>query len=46
MTKSQKQIELSEAFLPLGFGIWSLGFDWDVAPWSLGFRAIGTHRSF
>jgi hypothetical protein len=30
-----KKISRAEAFLPLGFGAWSLGFDWDLAPWSL-----------
>jgi hypothetical protein len=35
MTKFQTNARPSKAPLFLGVGAWSLGFDWDLAPWSL-----------
>jgi len=26
-------VDESDSDRPLGFGHWSLGFDWDLAPW-------------
>jgi hypothetical protein len=37
MTKSRSVFAAKSS---LGIGHWSLGFDWDLGPWSLGFRSI------
>jgi hypothetical protein len=31
-------VVISKDAPPLGFGSWSLGFDWVLEPWDLGFR--------
>jgi hypothetical protein len=43
MTKPQilKEEGFCQVFLLLVFGHWNLGFDWDLAPWSLGILSKG-----
>jgi hypothetical protein len=48
MTKPK--IPMEEGLWPaesfLGFGHWGLGFDWDLAPWSLGFGPLASGLGF